>query len=153
MTTQLQPPRELAGFRPSCYLISDVVGIPDRLKYLISVDTLMGCWLWNGRLNRNGYGRIKVDGREVAAHRFVYQCYVDHVPKSRKLDHECRNRACVNPDHMTPRTNRDNTLRGIGPTAKNAAKTECIRGHALPPKKNGRRTCVECQTMRKAGRL
>jgi hypothetical protein len=66
-----------------------------------------------------------------------------------KLDHLCRNPACVRPDHLEAVTARENTLRGIGPTAVNALKTHCVHGHEFTPEntrmKGIRRVCRECQ--------
>jgi hypothetical protein len=74
------------------------------------------------------------------------------------LDHLCRNKACVNPAHLEPVTNRENVLRGVGLSAENARKTHCKRGHPLSGdnvvvSKGGRkRRCVACERLRDAGR-
>lgn len=70
------------------------------------------CWRWTGRLNRNGYGRVCIRGREPVAHRAAYESLIGPIPPKRILDHQCRFRACVNPWHMEPVTHKVNTLRG-----------------------------------------
>lgn len=89
------------------------------------------CMLWSGANSGNGYGRIYVDGKTRATHILSYELFVGPVPKGKVLDHTCRNRACFNPGHLDPKTSRENTLIGEGPTAKNARKTHCLRGHEL----------------------
>jgi hypothetical protein len=69
-----------------------------------------GCWLWTGTL-RSGYGRFRADGRLVQAHRYSYERAVGPIPADRQLDHLCRVRRCVNPDHLEPVTPSENVLR------------------------------------------
>lgn len=89
-----------------------------------------GCVVWIGGLGSGGYGKFYVDGAMVLAHRWAWEnAHGRPVPKGLDLDHLCRNRACVNPDHLEPVTRRVNTLRGVGPTAINAEKAECPSGH------------------------
>jgi hypothetical protein len=88
------------------------------------------CWVWQGS-TRTGYGSFYSHGRVYPAHRFAYEAVKEPIPAGLVLDHLCRNRACVNPDHLEPVTEQVNILRGIGMTAMNARKTHCVNGHPL----------------------
>lgn len=71
-----------------------------------------GCWEWRGMVNRNGYGRVWLDGRRHMVHRIMYTLLKEEIPEGLVLDHLCRNRLCCNPDHLEAVTVRENTLRG-----------------------------------------
>lgn len=123
-------------------------------------EALTGCWLWGGRLTSDGYGRFFVAKKLRGAHRVAYQLYVGPIPDGLVIDHKCRNRCCVNPDHLEPVTNEENMRRG-----HHATKTHCSKGHRLDednvrlsPRRNGRwqRACRACQREKytpKNGRL
>lgn len=52
----------------------------------------------------------------MRAHRYSYTVlHGRKIPEGKIIDHLCRNRACVNPDHMEPVTNRENVIRGDSP--------------------------------------
>lgn len=102
----------------------------------VLVDDATGCWLWQGRLDADGYGRFMDDGRNVRAHRYAWDVFRDEWEPldwtgQLELDHTCRVRNCVNPAHLRQVTARENTLAGVGPAAVNARKTACIHGHPL----------------------
>jgi hypothetical protein len=102
----------------------------ERMMAKVRLDS-DGCWTWTGSRIHNGYGKVKVNGLQVVSHRASYEALVGPIPDGMQLDHLCRNRACINPDHLEPVSKRENLLRGIGPTAVNAAKSACVRGHLL----------------------
>jgi hypothetical protein len=95
------------------------------------VNKTLTCWLWTGSLVRDGYGSLRANGRQIYAHRYSWELVNGPVPDGLTLDHLCRNRGCVKPAHLEPVTWRTNILRGFGPSAVNARKTHCIRGHLL----------------------
>ena len=90
------------------------------------------CWLWTGNKTPLGYGQL---GRNHTGsnyvHRLSYEMTFGDIPEGLVIDHLCRNRNCVNPDHLEVVTQRENILRGDGVAAKNAKKTHCPNGHAL----------------------
>lgn len=88
-----------------------------------------GCWIWTAAKIWSGYGRFNTGTRGVYAHRFSYELAYGPIPDGLFVDHICRNRACVNPEHMEVVTHRTNTLRGLSPAAKNARKRFCSQGH------------------------
>ena len=87
-----------------------------------TVDESTGCWEWNWSRSDTGYGRI----HDKQAHRVIYEQMVGPIPPGLHLDHLCRNRGCVNPDHMEPVTNAENVRRGLN-TKLTAAQVEEIR--------------------------
>lgn len=111
------------------------------------------CWLYSGYKDRNGYVSLRrmVEGKRPLAHRYFYEKLVGEIPEGFVIDHLCRVRNCVNPDHLEAVTSRENTLRGIGVTAKNAVKTECNRGHSLNGENlylyKSRRHCRKCRAI------
>lgn len=121
-----------------------------RAEFWTRVRQVGDCWEWAGTRGSNGYGLWLLPGRVSAmAHRVAYEEMVGPIPEGLSLDHLCRNRACVNPDHLEPVTVRVNNLRGESPWARNARKTHCLRGHEYTPdntamRKNGTRACRVC---------
>lgn len=113
--------------------------------------TKSGCWQWTGAGSGAGYGSIPKSARRGTplAHRAVYAILVGPIPTGLTLDHLCRNRRCVNPEHLEAVDVRTNVLRGVGRSAENARRTKCIRGHKLRTLRRGasagrRRYCLIC---------
>ncbi len=110
------------------------------------------CWLWTGEKITDGYARFYISGKRIRAHRFIYELLIGPIPAELELDHLCRNPLCVNPFHLEAVTHRVNTLRGKGPTARNAIKIHCLRGHLLRDAyihPTGARDCNICHNMRR----
>jgi hypothetical protein len=104
-----------------------------------------GCWEWRKGMARGGYGLFSVSSTSVLAHRFSFFLENGRLPHPMP-DHLCRNRKCVNADHMEEVDARTNTLRGVGPTALKAQKTHCEFGHVLALEKcSGKRHCKTCR--------
>jgi hypothetical protein len=108
------------------------------------------CWTWVGSRNPEGYGLSNIKSQVLMAHRMSWMALVGPIEDGLQLDHLCRVHACVRPAHLDPVPCRENTLRGIGPSACNARKTHCANGHLLSGSNlriiNGdRRECVECR--------
>lgn len=70
------------------------------------------CWIWMRSIDVKGYGIVPVAGRHRKAHVLVYERQVGRIPDGLQLDHLCRVRNCVNPEHLEPVTNAENARRG-----------------------------------------
>lgn len=121
-------------------------------RFWAKVEKTTDCWSWLGTITRGGYGMFWLSPmrRMVSAHRYAYELVKEPIPVGLAIDHLCRNRRCVNPDHLEVVTSRENVLRGASVPADNHRKTCCVRGHALAGEnllidKLGRRICVTCR--------
>jgi hypothetical protein len=121
--------------------------VPER--FWSKVDKTSTCWLWNGHKFRDGYGGFQLDGKNQRAHRLAWQWLRGSIEPGMVLDHLCRVRNCVNPDHMEVVTNRENTRRGIGPSAVAARRISCVHGHPFDEantiQTSHQRVCRECR--------
>ena len=111
-----------------------------------------GCWEWLGGKTSGGYGHWAIGERGVMAHRAAYELLRGPISSGLTLDHLCRNRACVNPDHLDPVPIGENLRRGDTLNARNIAKSHCKRGHPFDGQNtyvfgNGFRQCKACARM------
>lgn len=126
----------------------------DHDRFWSKVDKqFLGCWLWNQKIGKNGYASFHAKGKTTTAHRYSYQIFFGKVQDNLHIDHICRTRHCVNPDHLEAVTVKENVVeRSMGLTGFNSRKTKCKKGHELSGdnlkilKSNGKesRRCITC---------
>jgi hypothetical protein len=121
----------------------------ERFWAKVDKDGPNGCWLWLASIDAHGYSHA---GKGRLAYRLAYQLVRGPVPAGLELDHLCRNKLCVNPDHLEPVTHAENVRRG----ALHRRRVTCEAGHLLALTRkvvNGRsKGCRVCKQMRDARR-
>jgi DNA-directed RNA polymerase specialized sigma subunit len=70
------------------------------------------CWIWEYAKNKQGYGQLQINKKRYEAHRWLYILLKGEPPHKTELDHLCRNRACINPEHLEPVSHAENCRRG-----------------------------------------
>jgi len=131
----------------------------DEERLLAKREIRDGHWLFTGSLNDKGYGRLwsNVKKDKEYVHILAYELWVGPIPEGKEIDHLCRVRNCFYPEHLEAVTPRENVMRGEGPAAINARKTECDNGHPFTEENTRRwtgkkgtehRTCKVCHRER-----
>lgn len=149
------------------------VPLRDRTLAKIAIPaTPDACWEWTASRDGHGYGQIGsgTKGKILRAHRVTYELWNGSIPMEdghgRKfdLDHLCRNRACVRPDHLEPVTRGENVRRGLASVVNReraASITHCPQGHEYSEANTDRqptryggisRSCRTCKRERKRAR-
>lgn len=121
------------------------------VRFWSKVTQTDNCWIWGGMKTTLGYGTMKIQRKKIYAHRISYKIFKGEIPEGLVIDHLCRNRLCVNPEHLEAVTLKQNILRGDNFTAKEARQTHCKNGHELKEPnliryflKKGHRNCRIC---------
>lgn len=132
---------------------------PEETFFARVAEDASGCWLWDRPMPDTGYGQFSDNRKMWLAHRWSYEFLRAEIPDGLVLDHLCKTPLCVNPWHAEPVTQKVNVLRGVGLTARNAVKTECVNGHPfdaentyLRKDRPGRRQCRKCAAIANSSR-
>jgi len=94
-----------------------------------------GCWELTSYITPDGYGTFWFNGKTILLHRFIYEYYHGAICPDLEIDHLCRNRKCVNTDHLEAVTHIENCKRGLVGKINNweSKKTHCPQGHEYTP--------------------
>lgn len=133
--------------------------LPDFTDPLVTAPNTP-CWTWTAAHHRDNKYAVFVPppprkGKTAQAHRIMYMEVLGPVADGMHIDHMCRNRGCVNPDHLRCVTHRENLLAGDTVVAKRAAVTHCPKGHEYTPEnttlsRRNQRHCRACRRARQA---
>lgn len=126
----------------------------DKERFFEKVEKTDTCWLWKASIRGGGYGQFFWNRKIGEAHRFSYELVKGEIAEGLDIDHLCRVRNCVNPNHLEAVTRRENLIRGAGTTAINFYKDKCSRGHKFDEKNTyvfrNARKCRICATILQA---
>ena len=134
--------------------------MPGSIPFWIKVTPLTsGCWAWMGSISSNGYGRFYFTDHSGAqkwqAHRYSYHMMRGPIPPGMTIDHLCRNKSCVNPDHLDVVTLKENIRWSLPYRTYHKGlycSTSCVHGHLWTPETTyyhkGSRSCKVCNRER-----
>ena len=120
--------------------MSTYVPLEDPGGFWDRVDLTGSCWVWLGALNSRGYGHLRRFGY---AHRLSWEMLRGPIPTGMTIDHLCRKRRCVRPDHLEVVTRAENVRR------ENTSRRKCPQGHEYDDANTyvykGKRGCRTCR--------
>lgn len=131
------------------------IDVLNKFFSLFSFNESGGCWVWNGSFGGSGYGNFYDPfhkKRTTTAHRYSYELLKGPIDEGLTIDHLCRNKKCINPEHLEQVSIRENLIRGTGFIAINVKKTHCPDGHPYDGRNlgvyKGLRHCKMCKRNR-----
>jgi hypothetical protein len=89
-----------------------------------------GCWIWNGGKSGDGYGAIKVNGRQISTHRQAFKEFIGEIYQGLCVCHKCDQPLCCNPDHLFLGTPKENTKDSVKKCRARCAKQNGSQNHS-----------------------
>lgn len=125
-----------------------------RIKRGIAIDQNNGCWVWQRRRFPNGYGCLKLNGRNHIVSRVMFVLTYGKLPPGRYAHHKCANKSCCNPRHLealSPYEHVERSPKFLG--FVNRHKSHCVNGHEFSEENTyidsrGGRHCRKCRVIR-----
>jgi hypothetical protein len=126
----------------------------ERFLSLIKIDSNSDCWIWNG-CKAEIYGKFGIYYKSYYAHRVSYSLFNGPLTNGMVIDHTCRNKICVNPEHLREVTQQQNAVENsLGPSYFHSLKTHCPQGHEYSEENTRiRRGSRECKTCDRASAI
>lgn len=118
-------------------------------RFFEKVEKTDSCWNWTGYKTNKGYGLFRFNGKTSRSHRVIYNLTYGFIDDTLVIDHICKNRSCVNPDHLELVSQNENIRRGLSGKINNfqSTKTHCPKGHEYSGiTKSGYRICRRCRS-------
>lgn len=117
-------------------------------RFLSKIEKTESCWNWNGaKRGKNGYGAVKVDGKVVSVHKLFYIKYKGEIPGKLLVSHTCHNKLCVNPEHLTLVSAKENYDNAVKRGTITPPKNEHLKVH---PSQSAYRNGCRCDGCKKA---
>lgn len=117
-------------------------------KYTKIAKSPVLCWNWIGPKNHAGYGSMKINQKQIGAHRFSYKLHIGDIPIGLFVCHSCDNPSCVNPTHLwlgTPQENMTDKIK------KGRTRSCHMYGETNPKSKLSVRDVEEIRKLYKTG--
>ena len=90
------------------YHTTKVMDEPTLARFMAKVNKTETCWLWTASRNQYGYGVFRFNRERIRSHRLSYLHHHGEIPEGLVVRHKCRNKHCVNPDHLEVGTQKEN---------------------------------------------
>ena len=119
----------------------------ERIRFQSKCKKRGDCIIWTGLKDKDGYGIIGIRHRNHRAHRVAMWLADRAIPTGFVVNHTCRRRDCVNPQHLSAISASDNSKKDSTSAGYiNSQKTHCKNGHEFDRKYSGRRYCSVCES-------
>lgn len=127
-----------------------LVPTASEARFWAKVDKAGECWLWTAATDADGYGKFWLNDQMAQAHRVAYTLLVGAIPDGHEIDHSCRVRTCVRPEHLEAVVHRENYARSTHPSAGALRSGQCVNGHDYDSSNTyidgrGQRACKKCR--------
>lgn len=126
-----------------------VEGMAPHLLGGFLIDGSTGCWLWQKSKSKDGYGWASFKNKTYQAHRLFYILIKGPIPDGLVLDHVCRCRHCVNPEHLEPVTPQENLKRSVITPLGRGCCLRCGGQFSLIGKTKPQRRCLPCSRLQR----